>query len=77
MSNVVEYLLDLAADPDRCARFKSDPESELRDTALNEKERSALASRDPRKISDLIAEDSPDSGTVLQWLFSVFNESGG
>lgn len=77
MPNLVDYLLDLAADPDRCARFKADPESELRYTALSDGEKSAIATRDPRKISEAITDQNPDSGLVLQWLFSVFNESGG
>ena len=77
MSNLVDYLLDLAADPDRCARFKADPESELRYTALSDREKSAIATRDPQQISEAIADQSPDTGIVLQWLFSAFNESGG
>ncbi len=77
MSSLVDYLLDLAADPDRCARFKADPESELRYTALNDREKSAIVTRDPQKISAAIADQNPDSGIVLQWLLSVFNESGG
>ena len=76
MSNLIDYLLDLAADPERCARFKADPESELRYTALSETEKSAITSRDPRRISEAIADQNPDSGIVLQWLASVFNQSG-
>ncbi len=77
MSNLVDYLLDLAADPDRCARFKADPESEEGYTALSDPDKSAIATRDPRKISEAIADQNPDSAIVLQWLLSVFNESGG
>ncbi len=77
MSNLVDYLLELAADPDRSARFKADPESELRYTALSDTEKLAIASRDPRKISEVVADQTPDSGIVLQWLLSVFDGSGG
>ncbi len=76
MSNLVDYLLELAADPDRCARFKADPEAELRYTALSDSEKSALASRDARSISEAIAAQNPDSGTVLQCMLSLLNESG-
>jgi hypothetical protein len=77
MSNLVDYLLELAADPDRCARFKADPESELRYTALSDAEKAAITSRDPRRISEVIADQNPDSGTVLQWMLSVFSQPGG
>lgn len=77
MSNLVDYLLELAADPDRSARFKADPESELRYTALSDREKSAIATRDPQRISEAIADQSPDTQRVLEWLFSVSSESGG
>jgi hypothetical protein len=77
MSSLVDYLLDLAADPDRCARFKVDPESELRYTALSDPEKLAITTRDPRIISEAITDQNPDSGIVLQWLLAVFNKPGG
>jgi hypothetical protein len=76
MSNLVDYLLELAADPDRCARFKADPESELQDTTLSDREKAVVATRDPSKIFKEIADQSSESGIVLQWLFSMFNQAG-
>ena len=76
MANLVDFLLELAADPDRCARFKADPESELRNTALSDREKAAVATRDAQTISREIADQSSESGIVLQWLFSMFNEAG-
>jgi hypothetical protein len=76
MPNIADYLLELAADPDRCARFKADPNAELRQTQLSENEKTALATRDARMISDALADSKPDSAAVLQWLFSQFQEPG-
>jgi hypothetical protein len=76
MSTMVDYLLDLAADPDHCARFKVDPESDLRCTNLSDREKAAIISRDPRKISEAIADANPDTERVLQWLFSSLYEPG-
>jgi len=76
MSKLVEYLLQLAADPDQCARFKADPESELRATTLSEREKKVLATRDPRKICEEINGQNSESGIMLQWLFSMLNDSG-
>lgn len=76
MSNLLDYLLELAADPDRCARLRANPESELQNVLLTESEKAAITTRDPRIISQAIADQSSDSGIVMQWLLSVFNESG-
>ena len=76
MSQLVDYLLELASDPDRCARFKADPATELSQTELTEDEKRALASRDPDTISKAIAEANPDSAAVFQWLLSQFQEPG-
>lgn len=76
MSQLADYLLELAADPDRCARFKADPEAELLQAQLSDEEKAALASRDPQRISNALAEASPDSAAVLQWLYSQFKEAG-
>jgi hypothetical protein len=76
MSNLADYLLELAADPDRCTRFKADPQTELSHTQLSEGEKAALATRDPQTISNALAEANPDSAAVLQWLFSQFNGPG-
>ncbi len=71
MANLTDFLLDLAADPDRCARFKVDPNSELVHAALTERDKIALASRDPDKISEAMAEGDRDAGMILEWLFSL------
>lgn len=76
MSRIADYLLELAADPDRCVRFKADPNAELAAVDLDDTDKAALASRDPQKISDAMTEASPDSAAVLQWLFSQFKETG-
>ncbi len=76
MSKLADYLLELAADPDRCARFKADPHTELGCADLREDEKNVLATRDPRAISDAIVDAGPDSAAVLQWLFSQFKEAG-
>jgi hypothetical protein len=76
MSKLADYLLELAADPDRCARFNADPYAELACSDLDGAEKAALASRDPRTISDALTDASPDSAAVLQWLFSQFKEPG-
>lgn len=75
-SQLADYLLELAADPDRCARFKADPNAALSQTQLSEAEKVALATRHPKTISDAIADANPDSAAVLQWLLSEFKESG-
>lgn len=75
MSQLSDYLLELAADPDRCARFKADPQTELGGTELSEDEKGVLASRDPRAIADALVAAGPDSAAVLQWLFSQFKET--
>jgi hypothetical protein len=75
MSQLVDYLLELASDPDRCARFKADPSAELSQTSLNQQEKAALASRDAKTISDAIADANPDSTAVFQWLLSQIKES--
>jgi len=74
MSNLADYLLDLAADPDHCARFKADPQTELSRTQLSESEKAALATRDPQTITDALAAANPDSAAVLQWLLSQFKD---
>ena len=76
MPNLIDYLLDMAADPDRCARFKADPESELRYADLERQRKSQpLGAGIRSKISEAIADQNPDSGMVFEWLFSVINES--
>lgn len=75
MSKIADYLLELAADPDRCVRFKADPQAELGSTNLDDAEKSALATRDAQRISDALTDASPDSAAVLQWLFSQFKEA--
>jgi hypothetical protein len=77
MSNVVEYLLNLAANPDRCQHFKADPESELRCADLTDSEKMALASREPRKITAAMDDSNPDPQRVWESLFSVSKDSGG
>lgn len=77
MSNLTDYLLELAADPERCARFKLNPEAELRESNLTEREKAAIATRDPKIISQAMADQTSDSGIIMQWLLSVFNEAGG
>ena len=76
MAQLVDYLLELASDPERCARFKADPSTELNQTSLSDAEKAALATRDPKTISDAIADANPDPAAVLQWLLSEFKESG-
>ena len=76
LSNVVEYLLDLAADPDRSARFKADPESELRTAPLTDSEKSALATRNEETIQAAINNQTPDEAAFLRWLASLLQESG-
>ncbi len=71
MSNLTDYLLDLAADPGRCKRFKADPESELRHADISDSEKAAAATRDPQKIAAAIADLNPEPQMVLQWLLSV------
>ena len=75
MSNLTDYLLDLAADPARCRRFKADPDSELRFADISDSEKAAAATRDPQKIAAAIADLNPDSQAVLQWLWSVSQEA--
>lgn len=75
MANMTDYLLELAADPDRAARFKADPASELGAIELSEREKDALASCDAQKIAQELSESSPQTDVVLQWLFSLSQES--
>jgi hypothetical protein len=75
MSKLTEYLLDLAANPDRCARFKADPASEPGYTELSDTEKAALASRDPQRISDAIAAVDPESVVLFHWLSAIFGEA--
>lgn len=75
MSNLIDYLLGMAADPDRCRRFRADPESELRHADLSDIEKAAVGSRDPHKIAGAIADSNPDPRRVLEWLFSVSKDS--
>ncbi len=75
MSKLTEFLLDLAADPDRCARFKADPTSVLGYTDLNDAEKAAVASRNPQIISAAISNVDPESVILFHWLFSLFSEA--
>jgi hypothetical protein len=65
----------MAANPDRCRRFRADPDSDLRYAALSDSEKMAVRSRDPHKISEAIANSNPDSQRVFEWLFSVSKDS--
>lgn len=75
MSKLTEFLLDLAADPDHCARFKADPASVLGYTDLNDAEKAAVASRNPQIISAAISNVDPESVVLFHWLFSLFSEA--
>ena len=77
MSKLTEYLLDLAADPDRCARFKADPASELASTGLSDADKAAVASRDPERIAAAIAKADvdPESVVLFHWLSAIFEEA--
>lgn len=77
MSNLTEYLLELAADPDRSSRFKADAASDPGFAMLNERERIAVGSRNSKEILAVIAELDQDSGIVLQWLYSLFQPPAG
>jgi hypothetical protein len=77
MSNLLDYLLELAADPDRCARVKADPHCELRGTMLSDTEREAVATLNARTIAEVIANENLERAIVMQWLSAVFSEPGG
>jgi hypothetical protein len=48
------FLVDLASDPDRLARFIGNPVGELDATALTAEERVAVLGRDSRRLMDVI-----------------------
>jgi hypothetical protein len=48
------FLVDLASDPDRLARFIGNPVGELDATVLTAEERVAVLGRDPRRLMDAI-----------------------
>jgi hypothetical protein len=77
MSKLTEYLLDLAADPDRCALFKANPASEPGYAELNDAEKAAVASRDPEQIATAIADADvdPESVVLFHWLSAIFGEA--
>jgi hypothetical protein len=76
MSKMIEFLLDLAADPDRCARFKVDTASELEHADLSDWEKAAVATRDPATISAAMNDSTPDADSVLRWLAGLLEEPG-
>lgn len=56
--NLSNFLVDLASDPDRMASFLMDPGALLDRARLTADEKAAVLSQDPRRLSDMFAEDN-------------------
>jgi hypothetical protein len=52
--NLSNFMVDLASDPDRMARFMANPEGELDDSLLTAPERAVVLSRDGVKLQVLL-----------------------
>ena len=67
--NLSSFLVDLASDPDRMARFKANPVFEMAEAGLSEGERAALLARDSRRLNDaLSAAKRGGGGGIIQVL---------
>lgn len=56
------FLVDLASDSDRLARFMNNPGAELDQTDLTEEERTAVLSRDSRRLANTVGISAQKSG---------------
>jgi hypothetical protein len=52
---LARFLIGLAIDPDKQARFDSNPEAGMTDAGLTEEEKAAVRERDSAKIKNLVA----------------------
>ena len=58
-----DFLVDLACDPDRLARFVADPEGEIERAGLDARDRAAILSRDSRAVHRAISAVPTDHMT--------------
>ena len=61
----VQFLLDIAKDPDRLARLEIDPDAELEATALSPEEKAAIKSRDSEQVRKLLHSPPQDELPLL------------
>ncbi len=62
--DVRDFLIDLASDADRQARFKANPGKELARTKLSDEERGVVMSGDGSRIRRLVSAD--DNGAPIK-----------
>lgn len=55
--DVRDFLIDLASDADRQARFRANPRKELAGTRLTDEERGIVMSGDPSQVRRLVTAD--------------------
>jgi hypothetical protein len=68
--NLSNFLVDLASDADRMARFRANPFLEMLEAGLTDAERSAVLAQDSRELNQALA--SPK-----QRVIHVLNKKGG
>jgi hypothetical protein len=52
--NLNNFLIDLASNPDRMARFRADPHFEIDDAGLTDAEKAAVLAQDSRQLEDVL-----------------------